>query len=135
MEQCLQWPIRHDTMLSYAVGQFHLHLSPGLSLGAMVDTVVLGVVKSCFLDTWTHQRDTPPPLLLQDRRLSAKMEATYSSEASVFVHLTMPQNKLQSAFLGYTTKLFKRNAGKILNYYLARTQLRTVFRTQPHNLP
>jgi len=32
------------------------------------------------------------------------------------------------------TKLFKRNRGMILNYHLARTQPRTVFSTQPHNL-
>jgi len=49
MQQCLQSPIRlHDTMLSYVVGQFHLHLLPGLSFGAIVNTVVLGVVKSVF---------------------------------------------------------------------------------------
>jgi hypothetical protein len=125
MERRLQSSISlHDTMLGYVVGQFHLHLLPDLSLGAMLDTVVFGVVNSCLLDTRTHQRDTPPPLLLQDRRLSAKMEATCSSEASVFAHLTMTQNKLKSAFLGYM-KFFKRNRGKILNYHLARTQPQT----------
>jgi hypothetical protein len=73
----------------------------------MVDTVVLGVVKSCLLDTRTHQRDTPPPLLLHDGRMSAKIEATRPSEASAFAHLTMPQNKLQSAFFGVHDEAFQ----------------------------
>jgi hypothetical protein len=109
MKQCLLSPIRlHDMLLICVVGQFHLYPSPGLSLGAMVDTVVLGAVKSCLLDTRTHQRGMPPPLLLQDRRLSAKMEATCSSEASVFVHLTMPQNKLQATFFGLYDEAIQR---------------------------
>ena len=49
-------------MVSYVVGQFHLYLSPGLSLGTMVDTGFGGceVMSFRYADTSKGQATSSP---------------------------------------------------------------------------